>query len=66
MCPITYKVVGKRDVRNLNFSRGQHVEGGAHLLSLAALPSLTLKRTGTHLQLGELEPRRAKGHISNW
>jgi len=53
-CPIT--LVGCRGVRRQrpHFSRGQHIEGGAHLLSLAALPSLTLKRAGTHLQLGEL------------
>jgi len=52
--PITYKVVGEPGIRDLNFSRGQHIEGGAHLLSLAALNSMTLKRAGTHLQLGEL------------
>jgi len=28
--------------------QGQHIEGGAHLLSLAALRSLILKRAGTH------------------
>jgi len=52
--PITYVVVGERGVRDLNFSRGQNIEGGIHLLSLAVWPSLTLQRAGTHLQLGEL------------
>jgi len=52
--PIIYAVVGEWGIRNLSFSRGQHIEGDAHLLSLAALPSLTLKRAGTHLQLGDL------------
>jgi len=55
---ITYAVVGER-----GFSRGQHIEGGAHLFSLSALPSWTLKRAGTHLQLGELgDCTEAKAH----
>ena len=38
----------------LHVSLSLHDEGGAHLLSLAALPSHTLKRVGTHSQLREL------------
>jgi len=49
---MTCAVVGGRGIRDLSFFRARHIEGGAHLLSLAALPSL--KRTGTHLQLGEM------------
>jgi len=41
--PIACAAEGERGVRDLSFSRGQHTESGAHLLSLAVLPSLTLK-----------------------
>ena len=37
-------VVGEQGVRDPSFSRGQRNEGGAYLLSLAALPSPSLKR----------------------
>ena len=33
---MTISVIGEQDVRDLNFSRGQHNEGGANVLSLAA------------------------------
>jgi len=62
-------VVRERGVRDLSFSRSQHIEGGAHLLSLAALLSLILKRAGTHSQLAELgdstEAKACKRSIIN-
>ena len=33
---MTFMIVGEWGVRDPNFSLGQHIEGGAHLLSLAA------------------------------
>ena len=44
----------------LHFSLSQHSEGGADLLSLAAFTVHTLKRAGTHLQLGGLEKSQVK------
>jgi len=64
---MSHNLCGRRGARRQRPQLLQHIEGGAHLLSLAALPSLTLKRQVPIDSWGTvLKPRRANGHPSKW